>query len=83
MLFRARYHHINKALARAEIYFPTTKELILEKVQGVRIEVDFGKKQLLSEIISEMKPERYENACAFYCALISTDTQASKAANHY
>lgn len=83
MIFRARYHHINKALEYAGIYFPTTKSDILEKICGVTVEVDFGKRQLLSDIIAAMKPEIYENACAFYCALISADTQAGKAINKY
>ncbi len=65
-------HHLTKKLAEYGIVFPTSKEEIIDKLDGVMLQVDFDHSISVNEYCSQIPIEYFDNKDEFFCALNSS-----------
>lgn len=74
--FTVGAHLLIKAVRKAALTYPITKEEAVRRAEGICVRVDFDKTVPLAELISACRPDSFENTAAFYNALISARTRA-------
>lgn len=70
--YRATTHNLVKALDKAMVQFPTTKEELFNKVSGIEIGVGFDKKMLVTDYCKNISIDYFENKAQFFCALVAS-----------
>ena len=71
-------HFMVKAVSRAGIRFPISKEDCLAKAGDLTVRVDFDRYVPLRSILEGMAPEYYETGAAFYCAYMASQMKELK-----
>ena len=72
--FTLEYHYFSKALTKADITFPISKESAVMKADGLDIRVDYDRYIPLKTIIGDMAPDYYPNAASFWAAYMASQT---------
>lgn len=66
--FTAEGRFMAKALERAEIFFPISKEALLEKAGEEPVKTDWDQYVPLQSIVERFVPDYFENAISFFTA---------------
>lgn len=66
--FTAEGRFMAKALERANVFFPISKDALLEQAGDELVKIDWDQYVPLRSIVERFIPEYFENAIAFYTA---------------
>lgn len=70
--FRLLDHYMIKAMDKAGISFPISKEELLDKADGYMVKIGYDAEMSLKTICSRMNCAFYENKDQFFCILRNT-----------
>lgn len=73
--FTSEPHFMMKAVAKAGILFPISRQDCIAKAGDLQVKVDFDRYVPLRSILERMAPDFFENASRFYNAYMSAQTQ--------
>ena len=73
--FTMEPHYMMKAVTKAGIAFPISKEDALKKAGDLKVKVDYDQYVSLESIIERMVPDHYYNATFFYNAYVAAQTK--------
>jgi hypothetical protein len=76
-------HNFHKALAKAGVVFPATKEEIVRALGDTKIQVDFDTFIKAADNVARMPVTSFPNAAAFYNCYIASGMEEMKKSINY